>query len=148
MDRTTVPTPSLRNELTHRRHRHEVTWQILAPLGAGVFLVLVLAALSAFATTIGEKSQLADVALISLILQALFFGVITLLMLAATVYGLFRLLPLMPTFFFNVQNFFWKIQINVVQIDSKLTEPFLRIHSFTASTRAFGGSLRRAVRRK
>jgi hypothetical protein len=148
MDRSTLPTPPLRNELTHRRHRHEVTWQIMIPLGVGVFLVLVLAALSAFATTAGTKSQMADVALISLILQAMIFGLITLLMLGVTVFGLFRLLPLMPFFFYNIQNFFWRVQINVVRIDSKLTDPVLRVHSFTASSRAFRASLGRAVRGK
>jgi hypothetical protein len=120
----------------------------MVPLGAGVFLVLVLAAMSAFTTTAGTKSQMADVALISLILQALVFGTITLLMLGVTVFGLFRLLPLLPAFFFNIQNFFWRVQTNVFQIDSILTEPVLRIHSFTASRRAFGASLRRAVRGK
>jgi hypothetical protein len=148
MDQSSLPVLPSRNELTHRRHRHEVTWQIMVPLGAAAFLVLVLAALSAFATTAGTKSQMADIALISLILQAMVFGLITLLMLSAMAFGLFRLLPLMPSFFFNIQNFFWRVQINVVRIDSKLTEPILRIHSFTASRRAFGASLRRAVRWK
>jgi len=148
MDRTHLPTPSLRNEVTHRRHRHEVTWQIMVPLGVCVLLVLALAGISSFATSADTKSQMADVALISLILQALIFGLIILLTLGAMVFGLFRLLPLIPSIFFKIQDFFWRVQINVIHVDSKLTEPVLRMHSFNASRRAFGASLRRAVRGK
>ncbi len=138
----------LRNEQTHRRHRHEVRWQIIAPLVVAVIFFLILAGLSAFAATAGTQSHMADAALVGLILQAMTFGLIILLILAMLVFGLFRLLPLMPSFFYKIQNFFWRAQINVTQVDTKLTEPVLRMHTFTAKGRAFSRSLRRAVRWK
>ena len=106
--------------------------------------MLILAGLSAFATTAGSKSHLADAALVGLVSQALMFGLVMLLMLGGTVYGLFRLLGVLPYFFMRTQIFFLRVQLNVMKIDERLVEPVLRTHSFTARSRAFARSVRRA----
>ncbi len=133
-----------RNPLTANQHRREVFWQITVPLIVGGVIVLVLAGLSAFATTAGSKSHLADAALVGLVSQALMFGLVMLLMLGGTVYGLFRLLGVLPYFFMRTQIFFLRIQLGVMKVDQRLVEPVLRMHGFSARTRAFGRSARRA----
>jgi hypothetical protein len=133
-----------RNLITAAHHRREVFWQITVPLTVGVVIMLVLVGLSAFATSAGSKSQLADAALVGLVSQALLFGLVTLLLLGGTVYGLFRLLGVLPYFFMRTQIFFLRVQLGVMKVDERLVEPILRMHSFNARSRAFGRGVRRA----
>jgi len=130
--------------VTASRHRREVLWQITVPLAVGVLVVLILTGLSVFATTAGSKSHLADAALVGLISQALLFGLVMFLMLGGTVYGLFRLLGVLPYFFMRTQIFFLRVQLGAMKVDERLVEPVLRVHSFNARSRAFGRSVRRA----
>ena len=138
------PPVSARNPVTAERHRREVFWQITVPLAAGVVLVLAIGAIATFSTTAGTKSQMADIALVHLIIPMLFFGTISLVMLGGTVYGLTRLLQAMPYFFLRVQIFFLRTQIGVHRFTDGLVAPMLKIHTFTARTHAFGRSMRRS----
>jgi hypothetical protein len=130
------------NPATALRHRQEVLWQITVPLAIGVIIVLALAAMTAFGATAATQSQMADVALVQLITPVLIFGVISLMVLGLSIYGLVRLIQVMPYFFLRAQIIFLRIQLGVMKVDNGLVEPILRTHSFTAQTRAFGRSLR------
>jgi hypothetical protein len=138
------PPVSARNPVTAERHRREVLWQITVPLAAGVVIVLAVAAFATLGATAGAQSQMADIALVQLIIPMLFFGTISLVMLGGTVYGLARLLQAMPYFFLRVQIFFLRTQIGVHRFNDSLVAPMMKIHTFNARTRAFGRSMRRS----
>jgi hypothetical protein len=136
--------PSPRNPQTYLQHRKEVFWQITIPVTIGAVILLSVGLIVAFGATSGTLSQMADAALVELIVPALFFGLITLAILGGTVYGVTRLLAATPYFFMKVQIFFLRTQLTVIQVNDRLVEPVLSVHSFTARMRAFRRSVRRA----
>lgn len=144
MNRRSSKIPSARNPQTYLRHRQEVFWQITLPVAIGAIILLGTALLVAFGTESGTLSHMADAALIELIVPALVFGLITLAVLAAIVYGLTRLLEVLPYAFMKAQIFFLQTQLTVIRVNDRLVEPVIRAHSFSARVRAFLRSLRRA----
>jgi hypothetical protein len=143
MNESPINQKKARNPETSARHRKEVFWQITFPLAVGGLIVLVLAVFTAFGTSAASKSQAADIALVQLIIPVLIFGTISLLMLGSMVYGLFRLLGILPYTFLRLQIFFLRVQLGVLRVNDRLVEPFLRAHSFSARGRALGRSLGR-----
>ena len=144
MNEKTAQKFTARNPVTAERHRRDVLWQITIPLTAGLLIILAVGVLATFGATAGAQSQMADIALVHLIIPMLFFGMISLLMLGGTVYGLARLLQAMPYFFLRVQIFFLRTQIGAHQVSDRLVAPMLGVHSFSARMRAFKRSMRRS----
>jgi hypothetical protein len=141
---TTVQTPpveqALRNPQTEALHRREVFWQITVPLmiGGVIFAAFVILTIIANASL---ASQGADVALIWLLILPILMTLLVFVILAAMVYGLWKLLALLPGKMYQVQNIFQKIQAFVRMASDKLVEPFLKVHSTSASVGAFWHSL-------
>jgi len=132
-----------RNPLTYKKHQHEVFWQITIPLAMGVILVVAVAVLTVTATTAGQKSQLADIALINLMIPAMIFGVIQLAFLGLSLYGIIKLIMVLPFAFRRIQDFFSLAGFRINQVTDAMIEPFIRAKGFTASTRALGRSVTR-----
>jgi len=63
--------------------------------------------------------------------------------LLAVVYGLVKLIEVLPFYARQLQEFFVLITIQVGKMGDKIVEPILRARSFTASMRAFGRGVRR-----
>jgi hypothetical protein len=61
---------------------------------------------------------------------------------AAFIYGLFRLLKVLPGFSRLLLNYFLAAGVYVSQFSDKLVEPILRTRSISASVRQLGRSLR------
>src|SRR5512143_208970 len=97
------------NTATALRHRREVFLQITIPLAIGIIIVLALAVMTAVGVTAATQSQMADAALVELITPVLIFGVITLLILGASIYGLVRLILIAPYYFLRAQIFFLRV---------------------------------------
>jgi hypothetical protein len=127
---------ALRNLQTEALHRREVFWQITVPLliGGTVFAAFVILTILANASL---ASQGADVALIWLLILPIVITLLVFAILAAMVYGLWKLLVLLPGKMYQVQNFFKQVQTIVRNISDKLVEPFLKAHSASASVGAF-----------
>lgn len=125
-----------RNQATHQVHRHEVLWQITIPLVVGLVLVLALMVL-AVAAPAGTASQLADISLIYLIGPSLIFGLISLLLLAGSIYLIVRLIQQLPFISYRVQNFFWLANARIRDIDDRLVAPFIRMKSSASAARTF-----------
>jgi hypothetical protein len=134
-----------RNPETYLRHRREVLWQITLPLGIALVIVVGLAAFIAFGVGMGDQSQLADIALIQLIIPVMFFSLISLALLGASVYGLFRLLGILPYYFLRAQIFFMRVQLFVMRGSDKVVEPVLRAHAISARGQAYRRSLQRVL---
>lgn len=142
MDQPWSNQPPKRNPQTYQRHRHEVLWQITVPLVVALLIFLSLAGMAAFASTAAAKSQMADIALIHLIIMGLFFGLINLILLGGMAYGIFKLYQVMPELFLRILLFLLKVQLSVTKISNRLTEPVVRARVSAARRRAFQRSVR------
>jgi hypothetical protein len=137
------PTPmqkELRNPQTEAHHRREVFWQITVPLiiGGAIFVGFVILTIFSSAARV---SQNADVALIWLMPLPMLMCLLTVALLGAMVYGLWKLIVILPGKMFQLQNLFKQIQSFVRMVSDKLVEPFLKAHSAAASAGAFKKNL-------
>jgi hypothetical protein len=138
------------NPVTQARHRHEVLWQITVPVAVAAIVILALAILAGVLGTANDHSRWADVSLIWLVMPVVVFTLIFLILLLAVVYGLVKLIEVLPPYARQLQEFFVLITFQVGKVGDKIVEPILRTRTFTASVRAFGRSLSagRGVRRR
>ena len=132
--------PKPRNPLTYQIHRRQVFWQITIPVLIGALILAALAALAVMADA-SQTRQLADVSLISLIVPALIFGLIFMIITIGSIYGVVRLIQVLPIYTFQAQNFLALVYLRVDRIGNSLAGPFMRMHSFRASLSAFRRSL-------
>ena len=136
--------PSTRNPVTYQKHRHEVFWQITVPIAIGVILIVGTAIVVAVGASAEQISKLADVSLISLIIPAMIFTLIFIAINVAVIYGLVRLVVLLPFYSKVAQDFLIVVHFRVQKVGDVITEPFLRVHAWRASA----GQLKRSLRRK
>ena len=132
-----------RNPVTHARHRREVLWQVTVPVLAGVVIVVAMAVLASWLGSSQEVSQWADTSLIVLIVPTMFFALIFLVLLAAFIFGVIRLIQVLPPYARRLQDFFVMLGVQIGKLDDKIVEPILRAQALTASTKAFGRQFRR-----
>jgi len=131
-----------RNPITHQRHRREVFWQITFPILAVSLILLILAVLAA-GLTAASASTWADISLIYMIIPALFFSLLIMILFAALVYLILRLLHILPFYFFKGHNWFLLVNLRVGRIGDNLTEPFVRLRAWKAGAGALGRQMRR-----
>jgi hypothetical protein len=136
--------PPARNPITYQKHRHEVFWQITVPLVAGALIIVAIGLTIAIGGSLAEINKLANVSMIFLIIPAMFFTLIAIAITIASIYGLVRLILVLPYYLRLAQNFMLVVRIRVGRVSDAVTEPFLRVHSWSASA----GQLRRSLRRK
>lgn len=135
--------PPARNPITQQKHRHEVFWQITVPLIAGALIIVTIGLTIAVAGNLAQINKLANVSMIFLIVPAMFFTLIGIAITIASIYGLVRLILVLPYYMRLAQNFMLVVRIRVGRASDAASEPFLRIHSWRASAGQLGRSLRR-----
>jgi hypothetical protein len=128
-----------------QRHQRQSFWQIIAPVGFGTLLLLViltLVILEAVGTDAGGSvSQWADTSLIWLILPVLLFALLLTLILVGMIYLLARLLKSMPGFTYKVQYFVGLVPEYVETISDKLVAPIIAVKGAGATVSALFGSI-------
>jgi hypothetical protein len=130
---------------SYQRHRRQSFWQIIAPVGFGTLLVLVILALvilRAVVTDAGvQVSQWADTSLIWLILPALLFALVLTLVLVGMIYLLARLLKIVPGFTYKVQYYVGLVSDYVDSFADKVAAPIIAVKSAGATVSALFGSI-------
>jgi predicted membrane protein len=134
-DVVNTPRPSVRNPVTQRAHSRQVLWQITLPFSLVVLLAVFLAVLASLSQP-ETASRFADISLIFLIIPTMIVAFIFLAIFAASAYGVFRLLKIIPPFARSVQDFFVRIEERVRSIADASVEPVLRVRGFSAGLRA------------
>lgn len=134
--------PTQRKPDNWSKHRHEVRLQIMLPLVIAVIIFLILAVLVGVGSY-AQVSQWADVATIWLAGPMLIVSLLFLVMLGGLVYGLARLLVLLPGFMARAQDFFKQLNQGLTGVMDKLVEPFLRFEGKKASWGALTNKIRR-----
>ena len=126
-----------RNPTVHAEHRRDTIRQIYLPLIIGIVLVLVVvAAIIIFATySISNLNRWASVSIIWMILPTMIIALILLVVVLGLLFGITRLLGILPGYSKIVQSYFSQAEGVVSNITDKAVEPFLRLRSAWAVTR-------------
>ena len=146
MDTHTSPTTTeIPISKSYKRHVRQRFWQIIAPVGFGILLVLVILAL-VIRTAVGTEaggpvSQWADTSVIWLSLPALLFSLVLVLILIGMIYLLAWLLKILPAYTHLVQHYMHQASGFITTWADKLVAPFISVKGFSASVSAFVGSL-------
>jgi len=122
------------------RHQKQRFWQIIAPVGLGVLLILVILALVILTTVRtdagGPVSRWADASLIWLSLHALLFTLVFALILVGLVFVMAKLLNVLPKYTLTVQQYVKMISGGIISGADKLVAPIIAIKSFNARVSA------------
>jgi len=140
---------TLESELDHsesyQRHKKQRFWQILAPVGLGVLLMLAIAAMVVLTATGtiagGSVSQWADTSFIWLIIPVMLFAIVFTLIIIGLIYLLAQVLNILPQYTFLVQQYVNLFEIQVKYWTRKIVSPVISIGSFTAAVEAFFSAL-------
>jgi hypothetical protein len=135
-----------RNPLTEQKHRREVLWQITIPIVVTSLIILGLCG-SAAALSTPAASRWADISIIWMIPPAMIATLLFAAVNIAFIYLLIRILAEAPAFFFKVQNFLRRLQLQLASITDKAVEPVLKVNGWNASARAAKRSAERVIKR-
>lgn len=144
---TQTPVPMVEIPVTesYSRHRRQRFWQVLAPVGIGVLIILVILGLvisTAVATDAGPPvSQWADTSLIWLSMPALMFAVILALILIGMVYLMARLLKVLPGYTFKAQYYVALGKNYIITFADKIVAPIIAVKGASATVSALFGSI-------
>jgi hypothetical protein len=116
-------------------HTRQSFWQIWVPLGIGILAIVTLAVFAAL-NSFGNAAlggQYASVSLTFLILLYLPPALILMVILIALIYGLVKLLSILPVYTRYTQDFFVKVSYYVRQGSDWIAQPILKIRSWQAA---------------
>jgi hypothetical protein len=111
---------------------------VFVPLFLGVILVAALAVGIGMSSRGGTRLW-ADISLIWLIIPLIIAALIPLALLIALIWGLTRLLGLLPGWMYQVQGIFRRINAGVRQGADRVTAPILETRSRVAAVKALRG---------
>ncbi|KPL70037.1 hypothetical protein ADN00_18415 [Ornatilinea apprima] len=123
------------------RHRSQVLWQIAVPLGVFILGILALAVLSVIRSSTDFEAGLhwANISAIFIITPILTFSFITLIILALLIYGLARLLKVIPAASLKVWSYF-EIAKNYVRLASdQVTRPIVSANAWARQGQTLAG---------
>jgi hypothetical protein len=126
-----------RNPLVHDEHRRDTFRQIYLPLIIGIVLVLIVVAaiIILAAHSLSNLNRWASVSIIWMILPTMLIALILLIVALGLLFGVTRLLGILPGYSKIVQSYFSQAEGVVSHISDKTVEPFLRLRSAWAVTR-------------
>jgi FtsH-binding integral membrane protein len=116
---------------TAEDHRRQIFWQVWVPLAAAILIFLALAVWASVATarnsTVG--AHFADVSAIYVFIPMAIVGLVCLIILAAIIYGLAKLLQVLPIYSLRARAFFYIVEAAILNALDKISQPFLAIDS-------------------
>lgn len=125
--------PKTRNSYTQARLRQETLWQIGLPIGLGLVLLIGFGALVISAETAAVRSPLADVSLMLLIVPVVIFGLVTLIVLGGSIYGLIYVLRELPFVFKRLQDYAALATLYVKEYTGRVARVVISIEASAAS---------------
>ena len=109
---------------TVRAHKHQFAWQILVPflVMAGLIIAGAVLVVTGGAPRTGVW---ADVSLIWFLAPALFFALAFLVIMLTIIYGMAKLLQIMPRYTGKAQNIFARLSAGTRKVADGATKPFV-----------------------
>jgi hypothetical protein len=118
-------------------HRKAAFWQVYLPLIVGSAAILGLGVWAvAVAAGGADVSRFADTSAVVLIIPVLVFSLIPLALLGLLIYGLLRLIQILPKGTARVRTFLDRVNQGVVNFSEKAVEPILRLKSIRAGLKS------------
>lgn len=108
---------------TIRAHKRQFAWQILAP----VIVIAGLVIAGAVLVTTGGRARTgvwADVSLIWLLIPALLFAFVFLAVIITVIYGMGKILQIIPRYSWKAQGFFNRVSSGTRRVADGTTKPF------------------------
>ena len=139
MEKARLPSPAERSSV--EKHRRELWMQILVPLLVAVAVIVAIAALTGIAAfhNNGEVERWAAISTIWIVLPIMVAGLIILIIFVGLVYGMARLLQLIPPYTGQAQKIAWRIESTIRRGAEMAVKPILQVNGFLASiARIFG----------
>ncbi len=117
---------------SYRKHRRDVTRQILIPIILVTLVGLGFAALSIYGAVVSHTSVSlwADISLIWLILPMMFLALVLLGLVGGMVYGLAKLLGVAPRYTGLAQHYALWLNTEIVLWTEKITQPVLSLKAW------------------
>ena len=120
---------------TLRKYKSQFTWQILLPIILVAVIGLIAGGL-VIATTVSGEGQprvWADVSIIWLITPVLLFALAFLVILITTIYGMAKLMQVLPRFTGKTQVIFAKVSHGTRKVADGTVKPFIWFHEAGAA---------------
>ncbi len=114
------------------KHRKQTFWQIWIPLGLSILVILFLAVLAAISAGSPTVTKWSHLSLIYMITPALIAGFVILAILGLVIYGMGRLLDILPVYTRIVQRFFRQMAVFIRRWSDRTAQPILAIKSWWA----------------
>jgi hypothetical protein len=112
---------------TIRAHKRQFTWQILMPVILAVLIILAAGGFVIADAVLGQGQirAWADISVIWLIIPAFFFGFALLVILVTTVYGMAKLMQIIPLYTGKAQGIFNQLAAAVHKLADGVIKPFV-----------------------
>ncbi len=126
---------------SYKKHRRELAWQIILPLALASLLIVALIVLINVATFNegGDVGRWAAISTIWIIIPLMVIGLVLLVVLAALVYGMKRLLDITPMYTGLAQDYVHKAAGYIRRAADMAVRPVLFLDGIGASVRRFFG---------
>jgi hypothetical protein len=127
-----------KNRQTQLVHQKEVLWQITVPAIVSLLAFLIVAGLAIFAGVQGSDAGIhrwGAISLIWLILPMLMVTLILIVIAGGILYGVIKLIGVIPTYSYKLQNLLWKVQEKLKAISDTAAKPVIKVSSFQAALR-------------
>jgi hypothetical protein len=112
-------------------HRNQLIWQIILPILLVVIIAILIVIMSLFAGK-EEVSVWSSISLIFLIIPTMVISLVLLLILGFGVYGMSRVLVIVPQYTNRVQEKLIKVEIEIRKVSNGVVRPFISIRSAVA----------------
>jgi hypothetical protein len=139
MEKAQLPSPA--EHPSFQRHRRELRTKIIAPILVAVVVIAAVATLTSVAA-FGENSEVGRWAAISTIWIVIPFmaaGFVFLLIFAGLIYGMSRLLQVIPPYTGYAQKFVWRIQGYIKRAADMVVQPVLSLDGIMAMLKQLFG---------
>ncbi|RJP47302.1 MAG: hypothetical protein C4583_17015 [Anaerolineaceae bacterium] len=139
MEKAHLPSPA--EHPSYQKHRRELWAKILVPMLLAVAAIIAIATLTGIAA-FQEESEVGRWAAIStiwIVIPIMGVGLLALILFAALIYGMAKLLSLIPPYTGHAQRFAWRVEGYVRRGADASIKPILAMEGFTATIKRLIG---------
>ena len=140
MEKARLPSPA--EHPSYQKHRRELWTKILIPMLVAVAMIVAVATLTGVATfrDNGDAGRWAAISTIWIVIPVMAAGLLLLLVFIAILYGMARLLALIPTYTGQAQKIVWRIEGAIKRGADMAVKPVLALEGITATIKRLFGS--------
>jgi fatty acid desaturase len=139
MEKAQLPSPAVHP--SYQQHRRQLWTQILIPILAVILILLAVIVITSLATfrDNGEVERWAAISTMWIILPLLGAGLLVLIFFVALLYGMAKLLALIPPYTGQAQRLAWRIEGTVRRVTEGAVKPFFAVEGLTAAFKRLMG---------